>query len=502
MNTPTNAAPNAAAIRAALDANDWPTLRQWSNQQLQVHPEDGNAWLILGLVEKNTGQFAKAEYALRRGILCLPENDDLPLNLSSVWLSGGQWQDALRISQAVWNKSKNPWAALNIAAACVRGAQAEPALSTLRQALDQYPSMPELWVNLASVLTTVDKHAEAMHALEQASLLRPADDTIAFNLALQQLQGEMYAKGFANYERRWGSASFLQVGQKRAALPIPEWEGQDLAGRRLLVISEQGMGDTIQFSRYLLALSAQRPARLVFLCPPALLGLMQASFGEIAEVMPNVTTIHGTIDFALHLMSAPHLLGQRCPVPYDPGPYLKAPATSTQIMADPLRPGQRVRIGLCWQGGRAFSYDYKRSLPVGLVAALAGHLPQVAWYSLQRDGSTWPHESGPDIPHLHDNTHQFDDFAATAAQISQLDLVISVDTAVAHLAAAMGKPCWVLHRHGREWRWLRGRNDSPWYGSARQFEQRESGDWDGVIQQVAAALKIWISEQDSCANKG
>jgi hypothetical protein len=284
-----------------------------------------------------------------------------------------------------------------------------------------------------------------------------------------------FEQGWADYERR------LELAPP--ALTQPPWDGRTpLAGKRLFLHWEQGLGDTLQFCRYAV-LAADRGARVVLSAPDALAGLLQG-------LDPRVTIIGATATppaFDLHasLMSLPAAFETTLETIPARAAYLAADAARTADLARRLGPRERPRIGLVWSGAAGHENDHNRSAPLAALAPLLG--ADADWFCLQKDVRDGDAAALADLP-VRIEADAIADFPGTAALIAHLDLVISVDTSIAHLAAAMGKPTWILLSSAPDWRWMLERDDSPWYASVRLFRQTSPRDWAGVVGQVQAAL--------------
>jgi hypothetical protein len=263
-------------------------------------------------------------------------------------------------------------------------------------------------------------------------------------------------------------------------MTAPAWRGEPLAGRRLLVWAEQGLGDTLQFVRYARHL-ADLSAEIVVEVQPELERVVRQSLPDIEVIArggpPPRFDVHAP------LMSLPHRLGTHLDtIPADV-PYLKADEARMARWADRLGPRDAGRrIGVVWAGNVQSSNLRRRSLDPGLLGALAD-VPGVEWFSLQKGSAARPPVD------MTDWTAELLDFADTAALLTQLDLVITVDTAVAHLAGALGRPVWIMLLNAPDWRWLLRRADSPWYPTARLFRQHQPGDWNSVVQTIAQELQ-------------
>lgn len=353
--------------------------------------------------------------------------------------------------------------------------QAAEAERCLRAALSQDPDAVEALCSLGVVLTETGRLEEAIGCFDRALTLQRDRAETHWHRAIARLLAGDLAAGWGDFEWRKRHPGF------RADFPTDgadAWDGGDLAGRRILVRAEQGFGDTIQFARFL-PLLAGMGAQVFIACPPTLRTLLsQLPVEMVGDAAPP------PVDCVADLLSLPFLLGPRAAEIPAPAGYLRAaPADGVRARA-----GGIVRVGLVWCGNPSHRNDARRSLPSRAVAAVvaAGEAaPRLRFESLQCGARAA--EAGM-LYGIRDRSAQLDDFAATAAVIEQLDLVVTVDTAVAHLAGAMGKPVWVMLPFAPDWRWMLGRDTSPWYASMRLFRQTTPGDWTGVTARVAAAL--------------
>jgi tetratricopeptide (TPR) repeat protein len=394
---------------------------------------------------------------------------------------------------------------------------AAEALARRAIALDR--SRAAAWANLGVSLALQDRHADAASAFEHAMQLESHDhidsdtfvnaannqrdsDNVQAALALYEANLAQYpshhghaeygisllmagrlAEGWDHYEFRWMRDPLLSL---RPKFRKPVWAGQDLEGKTLLLRGEQGMGDTIQFIRY--APYLQTLGAKVLL-------IVQEGFGCLAARFPGVDTLIGRddalppIDFYIHLLSLPRVFRtDLASIPADV-PYLQAePAAVTRWAGRLGAPKGHLKVGLVWGGNATYSRDRHRSLPLRLLAPL-GSLPGVRYFGLQKGSQAAETETSPINAEFVNLGSEFQDFGDTAAAIAHLDLVISVDTAVAHLAAAQGKPVWLLLPRPADFRWMRERDDSPWYPTMRLFRQDQPGDWSAVIERVTAALE-------------
>jgi hypothetical protein len=346
-----------------------------------------------------------------------------------------------------------------------------------REALDAKPNYPEALNNLGGLLTDLGRVGEAIASLRSAAQIKPDYVDAHVHLAMALLLAGRFREGWPEYEWRW------KQPQNRGGVTRftkPRWEGQDIGQGVLLLHAEQGLGDTLQFCRYAPYLAARH--RVVMEVQPPLVGLLQRlPFVEQVVAQGDLLPPH---DLQCPLLSLPRIFGaelQTIPA----RPYLDAEPTRVDVWRKRLEPLEGLKVGLAWAGSPTLGPDRRRSLPAGRLAALAA-IPGVAFVSLQKDQAN--RDVVPAELDLHDWTADLTDFHETAALVSALDLVVSVDTAVAHLAGALGRPVWLLNRFDRCWRWLLGRDDSPWYPTLTQVTQSTPGDWDEVLARVRAAL--------------
>lgn len=342
------------------------------------------------------------------------------------------------------------------------------------------PGSPVPLASQATALQAIGKVAEAEQACMRALEIDPAFAAAHWNLSLNLLLQGRYEEGWKEYEWRWQKPDFTSP-VRHAEIPL--WDGSPLHGRSILLHAEQGFGDAIQFVRYV-PLVARMGGNIVLECHEQLVSLFQGVEG-VMSVVPFDTSLP-PFNCQVPLISLPGIFGttlqsipNRCPYISVASKYRKKWATL--VPADPVS----LRVGLVW-AGKAYP-DPLRSCPFPELVSLAT-IPNVKYFSLQLgDGSKQVDLSLLGMQ-LADITDQIYDFSDTAALIERLDLVISIDTAVAHLAGALGKPVYLMLPFASDWRWLLERSDSPWYPSMRIFRQRRTGEWDDVISRVHAAL--------------
>jgi tetratricopeptide (TPR) repeat protein len=346
-----------------------------------------------------------------------------------------------------------------------------------RRALSLKPDYLEAYCNLGFVLQTQGKLDEAAQCLREAIAVKPDFLATHVNLALVLLKSGDWDSAWEEHEWRWATPECRSFAQ-------PQWMGEAAQGKTLLIHAEQGYGDTLQFCRYAPLAAAQGLSVILEVQKP-LVRLLESLPGVDRVIVAGETLP----EFDLHcpMLSLPLAFGTTLATVPNSVPYLRADAAQVEAWRARLAapPNKGIRVGLVWAGSSNLAADRRRSINPERLAPLVA-LPGIHFFSLQKDGAPAP-ASFP----LTDFMGEMQDFADTAALIANLDLVISVDTAVVHLAGALGKPVWVLDRFDHCWRWLLDRTDSPWYPSLRLFRQPQSGDWESVIGRVVQELRAY-----------
>ncbi|MDE1900704.1 MAG: tetratricopeptide repeat protein [Alphaproteobacteria bacterium] len=494
------AAPHTSAARrnyaaALFLAGKIDAAIAWYHQALDADPDDLSALINLGLAYSDIGRgdaaapwLAQAQARLEQ-IAAANPSDAATLNqLGTILQRQGKLQDALPpYRRALEIQPGYAQAALNLAT-CLRalGHPAE-AVDMCRYAIGLMPDSSDAYTNLGVFLQETARHDDAVAAFENALRLNPNSLLAKRNMSFSLLALGRYDEGWAMHETGLGITSM------RGKNPFPErrWTGQDVTGKRLLIWCEQGMGDDLQFIRYA-PLCKARGCTLAVQCPAPLRRLF-ATVSGIDRLVDHV----GADDFDVHasLMSLPYIFGTRLETVPAQGPYLRAPddARAQWAALFPARTGN-LRVGLVWAGNphenqiNAHLTDRRRSMALETLRPLFD-VAGVDFYSLQMGAAAVAQIDVCGLrSRIADIMGDVRDFADTAAIIENLDLVISVDTSVVHLAGGLGKPVWVMSRFDACWRWLQNRPDNPWYPSARVFGQPAPGDWASVVDRVAAAL--------------
>jgi tetratricopeptide (TPR) repeat protein len=347
------------------------------------------------------------------------------------------------------------------------------------------------------ILMDLARPEEALHAADEAVRLSPGFHMARLNRALANLTLGRWREGWEDYEVRWHGAHEAQTGVfTRPQIPLPQWQGQATPkGQGLFVYTEQGLGDTIQFVRYVIA-ARQHFTRLTLACPESALPLLRHSLSGLdIELQPLERVKIDGCQWQCPLLSMPYAMRDLLPEPYENGPYIRAQEHHVADWQKRLAtlPANKPKVGLCWAGSATLRRDPQRSIAFNVIRPLLERT-DVSWISLQKSDDKANHFRGTH-PHLIDWSQDFTDLAQTAALISQLDLVICVDTSISHLSAAMGKTVWLLSRFEGEWRWMHKREDSPWYPTLRIFRQEKHLQWAGMMKRIEKELDTLSNSQ-------
>jgi hypothetical protein len=320
--------------------------------------------------------------------------------------------------------------------------------------------------------------------------VQPDFPTARFFLGMSQLAEGDFACGWRAYEHRWATKEFRRF---RRAFTQPQWRGEDIRGSRILLYAEQGLGDTMQFVRYLPMLLA-RGADVILEVQPNLYRLLKNSLEQPAVRVIRKGEKHPDFDWQCPLLSLPLAFGTELVTIPSGVPYLCAEANAAALWAERM-PADTLRVGLAWGGNPKHARERQRSIPLRQLTCLT-QIENTTFYSLQKGAAATALKTlSPDEISLVDLDAEQEDFADTAAIASNLDLIISIDTSVAHLAGAMGKPAWILLHHTPDWRWLREGSSSPWYPTSRLFRQTVPGNWNDVLDQVEAGLRAAVNDR-------
>ena len=490
-------------------------------------PDEAEVFYELGSRWQAEGRLVEAVDAYRKALVVKPDFAEAWNNLGNVLVNAGELSLARKhYEQALAIDPHDAMYHGNLAAVLFMQAEFDAAIAHYRQALELNPESANVWSNFGNTVSALGRFAEAKDYYERAVALEPAhpiyatnlgsafyrlgdfENSIAahrhalelggdlpqvkLNLGLSLLAAQQFEEGWQLYEERWKTDELAHAARTFAQ---PQWKGEAEPGRDLFIHFEQGLGDSIQFCRYA-PLAAAKGLRVTLEVQEPLVRLLRQSLPEVNVVGPLGET-KPVCDYQCAAMSLPLAFQTRWESIPGNVPYLKANAQSVQEWREKIMPlaNGKFRVGVVW-AGMARSYaaeaamtDRRRSIPPELLAPLFKN-DQVCFFSLQKNGPEAPTSFG-----MIDLMGECQDFADTAAFVENLNLVISVDTSVAHLAGALGKPVWLLNRFDSCWRWCRSSDATPWYPTMRLFHSPAPGDWPSVIARVTEALEKQSSAQ-------
>ncbi|MCL1469640.1 tetratricopeptide repeat protein [Argonema antarcticum] len=442
---------------------------------LVQEPDNPVLYSNLGVTLKDLGKLEEAITCYRQALALDPNYAEAYSNLGGVMKQQKQLQEALACYRQAL--ALNPHQAEfynNLGNALEDGGEIEEALVCYRQALALNPKLAMTQNNLAHALLFQGKVEKAIAYLQPNSQLNPSD---RFSRAYLLLLAGDLQRGFAEYESRW-----LGGETPPRQFPQPLWDGSRLEGRTILLHAEQGLGDTIQFIRYA-PLVAAYGGRLIVDCPRSLIRLLE-SISCIDRLIVQDTTLP---EFDVHapLMSLPWILGTTLENVPAQIPYLAPPESSIELE---IPSESKLKVGIVWATYSSGKTAELRSSPLSHFLKLTD-IPGIAFYSLEKDPQEQDLILLRQTACVQNLSHLLNDFADTAAIVAQLDLVITIDTSVAHLAGALGKQVWVLLPFDSDWRWMLHRQDSPWYPTMRLFRQPQPGDWQSLFVLVTQTLR-------------
>jgi FKBP-type peptidyl-prolyl cis-trans isomerase 2 len=435
-----------------------------------------------GVELQDTGEADEAISYYRKAIGQNPNHAAAYYNLGVAFQGKGLVDQAIiYYEMAIGLKQDFIEAHHNLGVAFNEKAQFDEALVCFQRVLQLKPDHASAYYNLGNTLVAKGLFDEAMACYRKAIEIYPEHADAQWSLGLIYLRLGNFEEGWKGYEWRW---KLKDVMPKRA-FSQPLWNGSDIRERTILLHAEQGFGDTIQFIRYT-TLVARRGAKVLVECQKELVSLLRNTEG-VSQVISQGERIP---DFDVHcpLLSLPLIFETEVDTIPAEIPYISADPGLVQKWRNKIiQDKSAVKVGLAWAGNPKLKFGHSRSCPIGTFSQLAQR-NDVTFYSLQKGETGEQAKNPPEGIKLIDTPEEIHDFADTAAIIENLDLVISIDTAVAHLAGALGKPVWVLLPFVPDWRWMMNREDSPWYPTIRLFRQPKPADWESVIGLVKTAI--------------
>jgi tetratricopeptide (TPR) repeat protein len=458
---------------------------------LQADISRAEGFASLGLVFHALGQFERALRSYDEGLRLAPDDVELLNRRGVALLELGRPAEALgSVDRAVASDPKHLDALGNRGNALLKLNRVAEALATYDRALQLAPGNVQLLTNRAVALRRLDCPQEAAMSAGSALRIRPDFSPAQFVESVARLTLGDFTAGWRGYESRWRVGA---LAAQRRGFTVPLWLGrQSLAGKTILLHAEQGFGDTLQFARYVAAVLA-RGGKIVL--------EVQSKLVRLLSRMPEIEVVvaHGDplppFDFHCPLLSLPLACATELTTIPAEVPYIVPDAKEVAAWRARL-PLRWPLIGLAWSGEQSHDNDLNRSMSLATLAPLLD-LPDATFVSLQHEVREADLPTLQASANVHDAGTKFRDFADTAAVIASLDAVISVDTAVAHLAGAMAKPLWLMLPFAADFRWLRERSDSPWYPTARLYRQSAFGNWDNVVQEI----RHDVAQLGTCAGR-
>lgn len=489
--SPPSASSDAAAlVREGLErqqAARYQEAERCFYRALALEPASAEIQLLLGDLFRALGRKEAAQQCCIEAVRLAPEAAQAHNNLGNACLDLGELDAAIAAyRRAIQLDGALPEAHFNLAGALVRSGERADALASYREAARLRPEFANAHLNSGFLLEEEGDAAGAIAAYRAAIAADPQLVEAHVNLGMQLLLTGRFAEGWEEYEWR------LRYPEYRgAAAGALRWDGAALGGGTILLDGEQGFGDAIQFLRYV-PMVAERGGRILVRCAPELAGLV-AGTRDIAAVILRDERLP-PFDAHCPLPSLPKTFGTTLETIPHRVPYVHAAPDKSAFWKARLAgaAGER-KVGLVWASQSKHRTAAAKSIPLAAMAPLAG-VPGVRFYGLQKGEAARQATRAPEGMHLIDLSGDLADFSDTAAVLANLDLVISVDTAVAHLAGAMGRPAWTLLKFAPDWRWLLDRNDCPWYPTMRLFRQRRTGDWREAILETAEALRLFARQ--------
>lgn len=478
--------------------NEWDKAAEQFKRTMELDPTHLNAHLYAGAAYEKLQQFVPAIIALKKATNLDSHSFEAWHQIGNIYRHIERLEDAIEpYRRAMALQPNNLHVIMDLANALNMLNHHEEALQLYQHIVEKNPNAISALYNFGFTLKKMDMLDRALEIYKQVLEKKPDYAPVHFSLSSIYLALGDFEKGWPEYEWRWKA-----YNERSHKTDIPLWNGENLTNQTLLICTEQGLGDTIQFVRYLKLLKAKHPhAKLIIETQSALAYLLR-----LQPYIDHVIARHEQrphCDYQIPLMSIPNIVKTRlATIPADI-PYIAADESRIATWKEKLSQDKNFKIGICWQGNARYSTQALRravaakSLPLQALKPLS-EIPGVSLYSLQQiDGVDQIKECD-----FKDKLTLFDQdfdtthgaFMDTAAVVPHLDLVISVDTATCHLAAAMGVPTWIILPFPADWRWLRNRTDSPWYPSVRLFRQLKLGDWQTPINEVVTVLQKKLSE--------
>jgi len=464
--------------------------RRFSTEALVLAPQSGQAHRVHGLVLKNLGQLDEALLSLKMALELEPSNAEFISNLSSILLERKDYIEAEDMARKALELNPSlPCAHHNLGVALGRQLDFDAAIAQLETAVSLNPNNANVFFDLAACLCDRGEYRRPLELFHHAITLNPSLALARFGLGCLQLLLGDFANGWSNYEAR---KSAPQLKLRATPKLAPFWSSENVQGKRMFIYSEQGFGDSIQFVRFVPKL-IEMGATIHLDIQPELASLVKET-GWPIELMTETEARYEQYDYECSLLSLPRAFSLSVEDIPSSTPYLKTSDDRIEYWKRKLGNIGRPRIGLCWAGSPAHKNDHRRSIGTDIFGRLCIG-DHAGFVILQKEYFDYElEELSRHGTQLHNWATEFFNFSETAALIECLDLVITVDTAIAHLAGALGKEVWLLVDHAPDWRWLLSRSDSPWYPTMRIYRQEIPEDWSSVITKVSDDMAAFAEQ--------
>ncbi|HBE42257.1 MAG TPA: hypothetical protein DDW27_13815, partial [Bacteroidales bacterium] len=450
---------------------------------INLNPAFADAYYNLGFALHGKKQLDEAINLYKKALQINPDLAEVQNNLGNILAEKGQLDEAITYFQKAIALNPNfADAYYNLGFSLHINKCFDDAIKCYQKAIELNPAHIDAYNNLGAILKDKGQLNDAITCYDKALKIDPCHAGVHFNLGLVYLLSGNFKEGWKEYEWRWRTTDFISY-QRNFSKPL--WDNSDISEKTILIYTEQGLGDAIHFIRYA-PLVVKQGARVIIECQRQLVSL----FENIEGIHQMVVRDEQLPEFDVHcpLLSLPSVFGTTIDTIPAEIPYIMMDSLLVQKWKDRVKDdNSKFRAGLAWAGNPLKKGDSNRSFPLETFAPLA-ESDGVIFYSLQKGNWSEQAQNPPEGMTLVDYTDEINDFSDTAALIENLDLVISVDTAVAHLAGALAKPVWTLLPFAPDWRWMLNREDSPWYPTMRLFRQPSPGDWESVMEKLKEEL--------------
>jgi len=487
--------------QSLFNAHHYPEALFAYKKTIHYHSNHYRAFIQIGKIMIAVKQPNDAIEPLKKALTIEPKNNEVRILLSHLYVDKHQFNNAINVIEKGLSMDPNDINLLFELANVYNLINRLEESLTIYQSLDKrVPNNPSILYNIAFTLKKMEQLSESIMYYDRVLAINPEHTEAIFSRGLAYLVLGDFEKGFHGYEWRYSRPS---QGSLRT-YNVPRWDGSDLKEKTILLHAEQGLGDTFQFIRYTKVIREKHPHAIIIVAVQKPL----VTFIKLCKHIDQVICVDETpppFDIHAPLMSLPHILGTRLETVPAEIPYLHADASLVEEWKQKLAKDTNFKIGICWQGNDNYATPLLRTT----VAQKSMHpkefapicaIEGVSVYSLQKTTGTDQLKDLPETMHIITFDGDFDQshgrFMDTAAVIKNLNLIITVDTSISHLASALGTPTWVLLPNPSDWRWMMNRTDSPWYpGVLRLFKQPTPGDWQTMILQVAQELKQHIERK-------